>query len=998
MSNRMATSSMSCGRLAGWISAAVLLQILGLWLFVSGFFPVKPTVPGFSGPESYRMPTCEDVLVDERRDLLPDQLAKMYMDLSQIPPAFDRMILMVIDGLPAEFVLGKGGQPPEKSLMEAMPYTQFLLSERRAIAFHAKAAPPTVTMPRLKAMISGAIGGFLDVAFNFNTQAFLDDNLLDQFYQIGWNLVMFGDDTWIKLFPSLFRRYDGVNSFYVKDTVEVDFNVSRHLEVELVANDWKLMILHYLGLDHAGHIAGRHSLLMNSKLKEMDDTIRLIHTHNALNGDDDGGRTLLVVVSDHGMTERGNHGGSSFEETDSLALFADLWSESLVYASNMHNEVFQVDVAPTLALLFGVPIPKNNVGVLLIEAFNSFTDEHKLRALELNSWQLLRLLQVHLPHLLCRDLREGASSGQVVQSNEYFDNIEEKFHHLYSIAKAAHTLWKLSERDSSGRSENSTNSYNAVASYYDFLRYGSEWLSHRATDKPIKLILSGVVLLLLSSVLLFYLLLLQFKDHGTERKFGSALKNCSCVWHLDETFVSFGTFLHIFSLGASSMVEEEQYTWHFLSSTMCLILFYMTMLSFLKEQQTVSVEMKKEGKLDLHQSQITHISVAKYTARVILMKPLHTYFRIYSLLIVLICGRILRGWHQGGVNWAHLPDISKWLEQTSSSCMKAFEITSLLLVMMLSLFALSLLKSRTRYVLIASFGIVVLGFLVLLHIIENQPVNRSTSIAQIFYFNFGILVFGTFVLSPWILPLNFQEHSDSHSSALKTDGVLMGIQDSLYVVGVIYASSWCILQLLLQQPVNAIPMLLIFVQTMACIIYFSASGHHRQLVEVAAVYFLGMAGHFYLGNSNTLATIDVAGAFIGISSYSIIFPSVLMFIITFSSPILSYLSMLVCISTKDIVSLSLHERPDLSQLLNLMIAFPCLLPLVLNSAVLTTFTLILLVMRNHLFVWSVFSPKYLYVCAGTVSVYIGLYVVTVTVVYTCTVFFFRAKLLKFGKS
>jgi len=27
-------------------------------------------------------------------------------------------------------------------------------------------------------MVSGAIGGFLDVAFNFNTQAYLEDNLL----------------------------------------------------------------------------------------------------------------------------------------------------------------------------------------------------------------------------------------------------------------------------------------------------------------------------------------------------------------------------------------------------------------------------------------------------------------------------------------------------------------------------------------------------------------------------------------------------------------------------------------------------------------------------------------------------------------------------------------------------------------------------------------------------------------------------------------------------
>jgi ethanolaminephosphotransferase len=83
-----------------------------------------------------------------------------------------------------------------------MPYTQSLLAGCKATGYHAKAAPPTVTMPRLKvrlilyrgsylckylvilnmlyfqAMVSGAIGGFLDVAFNFNTQAFLDDNLL----------------------------------------------------------------------------------------------------------------------------------------------------------------------------------------------------------------------------------------------------------------------------------------------------------------------------------------------------------------------------------------------------------------------------------------------------------------------------------------------------------------------------------------------------------------------------------------------------------------------------------------------------------------------------------------------------------------------------------------------------------------------------------------------------------------------------------------------------
>lgn len=32
--------------------------------------------------------------------------------------------------------------------------------------------------------------------------------------------------------------------------------------------------------------------------------------------------------------------------------------------------------------------------------------------------------------------------------------------------------------------------------------------------------------------------------------------------------------------------------------------------------------------------------------------------------------------------------------------------------------------------------------------------------------------------------------------------------------------------------------------------------------QVAAFYYMGIAGHFALGNSNSLATIDVAGAFI----------------------------------------------------------------------------------------------------------------------------------------
>lgn len=36
-----------------------------------------------------------------------------------------------------------------------------------------------------------------------------------QFLRIGWKMVMLGDETWIKLFPGLFTRHDGVSSFFV---------------------------------------------------------------------------------------------------------------------------------------------------------------------------------------------------------------------------------------------------------------------------------------------------------------------------------------------------------------------------------------------------------------------------------------------------------------------------------------------------------------------------------------------------------------------------------------------------------------------------------------------------------------------------------------------------------------------------------------------------------------------------------------------------------------
>ncbi|KAI9881390.1 MAG: major facilitator super transporter protein [Pleopsidium flavum] len=125
-------------------------------------------------------------------------------------------------------------------------------------------------MPRIKALTTGSIPSFLDVILNFaesdttSTLAEQDTWLAQMRAKRPGKLIMYGDDTWLKLFPDMFSRADGTSSFFVsisaevkcQDFTEVDNNVTRHVPGELRRKDWNTMIMHFLGLDHIGHKAG----------------------------------------------------------------------------------------------------------------------------------------------------------------------------------------------------------------------------------------------------------------------------------------------------------------------------------------------------------------------------------------------------------------------------------------------------------------------------------------------------------------------------------------------------------------------------------------------------------------------------------------------------------------------------------------------------------------------------------------------------------------------
>jgi phosphatidylinositol glycan class O len=215
----------------------------------------------------------------------------------------------------------------------------------------------------------------MDAGSNFAGTAIDEDNILAQLRDAGKRIVHLGDDTWHALFPGYFEEdlTHPFDSFNVWDLHTVDNGVNEHLFPLLHADNvtkWDVIFGHYLGVDHAGHRYGPDHAAMAAKLAQMDQVIR--RTMDAI--DDD---TLLVVFGDHGMDSKGDHGGESDDEVEAAlwmyskkGIFGRTSAEAVEPPRTAKERpVPQIDIVPTLSLLLGLPIPFNNLGSPIEEAF-----------------------------------------------------------------------------------------------------------------------------------------------------------------------------------------------------------------------------------------------------------------------------------------------------------------------------------------------------------------------------------------------------------------------------------------------------------------------------------------------------------------------------------------------------------------------------------------------------------------------------------------------------
>ncbi|KAG5463788.1 MAG: alkaline-phosphatase-like protein, partial [Olpidium bornovanus] len=381
-------------RLLAWVA---LLYLAGLYFFTSGFLLTRLRLENASSCAAVPGPGYAN-----RSEAEPAAGGGGAAEC-WYPARFKKVVVLLIDALRFDFAAYDDGGAPAS----AERYRNRLKTLHRklreepynSLLFQSIADPPTTTLQRLMGITTGTLPTFVDAGSNFAGQALGEDNIIDQLAALGRRMAFLGDDTWLALYPDAFRIKHPYPSFDVWDLHSVDDGVLKHLFPLLDRpGDWDVLVAHFLGVDHCGHRYGPDHPAMQEKLDQMDEAIARV----LWRVDED---ALVVVLGDHGMDGKGDHGGDSPQEVET-ALF--LYSKTPIVSREEvrvaagdgrlsgttsvrrilqradeqagwksytqlggHRTVAQIDLLPTLSLLLGAPIPFNNLGSVIPELFTA---------------------------------------------------------------------------------------------------------------------------------------------------------------------------------------------------------------------------------------------------------------------------------------------------------------------------------------------------------------------------------------------------------------------------------------------------------------------------------------------------------------------------------------------------------------------------------------------------------------------------------------------------
>ncbi|XP_043429184.1 GPI ethanolamine phosphate transferase 2 isoform X4 [Prionailurus bengalensis] len=795
-------------------ACCVAIEVIGVALFLRGFFPAP--VRSSSRTEHQAEPPA------------PEPSTGASSNWTKLPPPlFSKVVIMLIDALRDDFVFGSKG-------VKFMPYTTYLVEKGASHSFVAEAKPPTVTMPRIKALMTGSLPGFIDVVRNLNSPALLEDNVITQAKAAGKRMIFYGDETWVKLFPQHFVEYDGTTSFFVSDYTEVDDNVTRHLDKVLKRGDWDVLILHYLGLDHIGHISGPGSPLIGHKLSEMDSILMKIHTSLLSEERENLSPNLLVLCGDHGMSETGSHGASSMEEVNTPLILISSAFERKPGDIRHPKHVQQTDLAATLAIGLGLPIPENSVGSLLFPSIEGRPVREQLRFLHLNAVQLSKLLQENVPSYKKEPGFEQFKMAERLHGN---------WIRLYLEENTSEVLFNLGTK--------------VRRQYLDALRTLSLSLSRQVAQYDIYSMLVGTVMVL------------ENPAHPNSR------------WSELDVVILLGTMGHVLSLGASSFIEEEHQTWYFLVNTLCLALCHEIYRNcFLGDDcEPRRCSHGERGFVNtapalqdgsIGRDELEPHRASKSPTSLNTLRGWEKWMAMASPWVILTCCRLLRSLNQTGVQWAHRPDLGHWL---TSSDHKA-ELSVLAALSLIMIFALVQRRCSLTSKVAMALGLLgvycyraAIGNVLFPWQRDSKDISKGLIEARFVHvFVLGILFTGTKdLLKSQVIAADF---------TIKTVGLW-----EIY-------SGLVLLAALLFRPHN-LPVLVFSLLIQTIMTKFIWKPLRHDAAEIAVMhYWFGQAFFYFQGNSNNIATVDISAGFVGLDTYVEVPAVFLTAFATFAGPVL----------------------------------------------------------------------------------------------------------------
>jgi len=272
----------------------------------------------------------------------------------------------------------------------------------------------SMTVPGVRAIGCGTASDYLDLFENWGTVVSGKPNLLANLKQAGISTGIIGDIVWARMYRpwlDMIQTETGLSAFeyYIHSTEKPDrVHAGRARDALQNGSAPRFLVVHFVGLDHAGHAWGpssdRYAAAARSMDAKIDGLLRLVDAD-----------TTVVITSDHAMTNRGGHGGSDAEARRTPLVMV---GRGIRQVSGL--AVDQVDLTPTLAALMGVPIPAQSTGRIIHEALD-LSHEERERRLVLNRDQLLHLLEATYPSQWQRrldDARERVRLSAFLRSHD----------------------------------------------------------------------------------------------------------------------------------------------------------------------------------------------------------------------------------------------------------------------------------------------------------------------------------------------------------------------------------------------------------------------------------------------------------------------------------------------------------------------------------------------------------------------------------------------------